>query len=261
MSIYKNSYISKNKFTRSGDKLASVKGIVLHYTANPGASAANHKTYFGNGAGGRYAGAHIFVDEKEALCIVPLNEIAYHANENKCRIPKLKGHVGNYYGDANCTAIGVEMCINKAGKIEEATFKRTVNIVAELCKKFKLDVNDLYRHYDVTGKNCPAPWVSNPSEFTRFKNAVKAKLNPVKTASKSSVEAPSYYKSGTGLYKIKKSCGAYDGVKFSNSKKVHDLNKGEVYTIIKIVKYGSTYRLKTKSGLYITANKDYVEKV
>lgn len=260
MTSYKNSFINKNKFTRPGDKLASVKGIVLHYTANPGASAANHKKYFGNGAGGRYAGAHIFVDEKEALCIVPLNEIAYHANENKCRIPKLQGHVGSYYGDANCTAIGIEMCINKSGKIEEATFKRTVNIVAGLCKKYRLGVDDLYRHYDVTGKNCPAPWVSNPSEFTRFKKVVKAKLNPVTKVS-STVVAPSYYKSGTGLYRIKKDCYAYKSVIFDKENRVELCQKGTKYTTVGIVKYGSTYRLRTKSGLYITANKEFVDKI
>ncbi|MCD5192682.1 hypothetical protein IV460_16915, partial [Enterococcus casseliflavus] len=30
----------------------------------------------------------------------------------------------------------------------------------------------IWRHFDVTGKNCPAPWVAKPSEFERFKNAV-----------------------------------------------------------------------------------------
>ncbi|MGX9134064.1 N-acetylmuramoyl-L-alanine amidase [Rummeliibacillus sp. JY-2-4R] len=260
MTSYKNSYINKNKFSRPGDKLAAVKGIVLHYTANPGASAANHKTFFGNVTGGRYAGAHIFVDEKEALCIVPLNEIAYHANEKNCRIAKLKGHVGSYYGDANCTTIGIEMCINKYGNIEEATFNSTVDIVVELCKKYKLTVNDLYRHYDVTGKNCPAPWVSNPSEWTRYKSTVNAKLNPITKVS-STVEAPSYYKSPSGLYRIKKDCYAYQSVKFDKDKRVELCKKGNAYTIVNIVKYGSAYRLKTKSGLYITANKDYVEKV
>ncbi|WP_397537833.1 N-acetylmuramoyl-L-alanine amidase [Rummeliibacillus pycnus] len=261
MATYKNSYINENEYSRPRTKLAALKGIVLHYTANPGASATNHKTYFGNGAGGRYAGAHIFVDEKEALCIVPLDEICYHANENKCKIDKLKGHIGSYYGDANCTTIGIEMCINKAGKIEESTFNRTVDIVAELCKKYKLTVDDLCRHYDVTGKNCPAPWVSNPAEWTRFKNAVKAKSNPIIKVS-SIVEAPSYYKSGTGLYRIKKNCYAYKGVNFSDeSNRMELCQKGTKYTIVGIVKYSSSYRLKTKSGLYITANKEYVEKV
>lgn len=83
----------------------------------------------------------------------------------------------------------------------------------------------------------------------------------VTTVSKPNNEATSYYKSGTGLYRIKKDCYAYKGVKFDKSNRVELCKKGTEYTIVGIVKYGSTYRLKTKSGLYITANKEYVEKV
>lgn len=83
----------------------------------------------------------------------------------------------------------------------------------------------------------------------------------VTTVSKPSVEAPSYYKSGTGLYRIKKNCYAYKTVKFDKDDRVELCKKGIQLTIVSIVKYGSAYRLKTKSGLYITANKEYVEKV
>ena len=38
-----------------------------------------------------------------------------------CRIPKLNVHGSTYYGDAKCTTIGIEMCFNKAGNIEEST--------------------------------------------------------------------------------------------------------------------------------------------
>lgn len=176
MSALKNDYINVNKYTRPGSKLASVKGIVIHWTANFGATAKNHKTFFGNGGGSRYAGAHIFVDKTEALCIVPLNEVCYHANESTCRIKKLFGRVGNYQGNANVTTIGVEMCVEKNGTIHKNTIDRTVNVVTELCKKFGLDDGDLYRHYDITGKNCPAPWVTKPSEWAKFKDAVQAKL-------------------------------------------------------------------------------------
>ncbi|MGE7621675.1 N-acetylmuramoyl-L-alanine amidase [Viridibacillus sp. NPDC096237] len=70
-----------------------------------------------------------------------------------------------------------------------------------------------------------------------------------------------YYKKGTGLYRIKKTCSAYDGVVFGKSKKKENLKKSEVFTIVDVVKSGNTYRLKTKSGLFITAKKEYVEKV
>ncbi|OMC93355.1 hypothetical protein BK137_02235 [Viridibacillus arenosi] len=70
-----------------------------------------------------------------------------------------------------------------------------------------------------------------------------------------------YYKKGKGLYSIKKPCTAYDGVVFGKSKKVQALKVNEKYTIVDIVKTGNAYRLKTKSGMYITAKKEYVEKV
>ena len=83
----------------------------------------------------------------------------------------------------------------------------------------------------------------------------------VTTVSNPSVEAPCYYKSGTGLYRIKKNCYAYKSVIFDKENRVELCQKGTNYTITDIAKYGSTYRLHTKSGLFITANKEFVEKV
>ncbi|WP_397540305.1 DUF5776 domain-containing protein [Rummeliibacillus pycnus] len=40
---------------------------------------------------------------------------------------------------------------------------------------------------------------------------------------------------------------------------IFQINHGKYF--VKIVKYGSVYRLRTKNSLYITANKEYVEKV
>ena len=100
--------------------------------------------------------------------------------------------------------------------------------------------------------------------FEKLRQAIAEELDYTKkvtTTSKAKNKTSSYYKSGTGLYRIKKTCGAYDGVKFSGFKKIHKLKKGEVFTIVDVVRYGSVYRLKTKSGLFITANKEYVEKV
>lgn len=71
-----------------------------------------------------------------------------------------------------------------------------------------------------------------------------------------------YYKSTDkkGLYRIIKDCYMYPGVKFVESERLQPIKKGEAITAIDIVKYGGTYRLKTKYG-YVTAKKSYVEKV
>lgn len=259
MTVIKNDYINVNKFTRPGSKLASVKGIVLHWTANNGGTAKNHKTYFGNGGGGRYAGAHIFVDKTEALCIVPLNEVCYHANESTCRVKKLFGKVGNYQGNANVTTIGVEMCVEKNGTIHKDTIDRTVNVVVELCKKFGLDDGDLYRHYDITGKNCPAPWVTKPSEWAKFKDAVQAKLEGktnTSTTNKTTSEKPKTGSIGT-IKTLVDSLNYYDGPRWK--KPVGTVKKGTVLTIVSKVKVDGAYMYKTVSGTYITASEKYVK--
>lgn len=173
--------INVNPVTRPGAKLKGVRKIVNHYTANPGASAHNHYRYF-NGTAitqKRYASAHIFVDKQEAYLIIPLDEVAYHANDGSYKgIPELKPN-------ANLYSIGVELCIEKDGSFHPETLRRAAEINAELCKRFKLDPQkDIVRHYDVTHKNCPARWVKYPNEFTEFKNMVSMVLTPPKAKPK-----------------------------------------------------------------------------
>ncbi|WP_414558560.1 hypothetical protein [Bacillus swezeyi] len=43
--VVKN-FVKVNQYTRPGLKLAGVKGIVMHWTATPGASALNERNYF-----------------------------------------------------------------------------------------------------------------------------------------------------------------------------------------------------------------------
>lgn len=173
VSFIKYEYININEYSRPGIRNNGIDGIVMHYTANNGGTARNHKNYFNN-LSGSYASAHIFVDDNEAICIIPLNEIAYHANDiqkyvNGQPYYPLRGVLGN----ANYTTIGIEMCLDKNGNITEKTFQNAVKVVKELIVKYPHITRDkIWRHYDVTGKNCPAPWVSKPSELERFKNAV-----------------------------------------------------------------------------------------
>ncbi|MFU1715610.1 N-acetylmuramoyl-L-alanine amidase [Bacillus amyloliquefaciens] len=191
MSAYRNQYIDINKWTRPGIKNNGVKKLVVHYTANPGAPAANHYRYFGQTLPAQnrnlsekkqtFASAHIFVDRTEAICIIPLNEVAYHANDVQQIIngQPYRG-VAALKPNANFLSIGVELCIEKNGTFHPDTIARAEQVCAELCKKFKLDpINDIVRHYDITHKICPAPWVSRSQGFTDFKNGVKARLGGV----------------------------------------------------------------------------------
>jgi len=102
------------------------------------------------------------VDKQEAYLIIPLNEVAYAANDGSFRgIPDLKPN-------ANYKSISVELCIEKDGTFHPETIKRAAQINSELCRMFGLDPLK-----DVTRKNCPAPWVKDPKKFDEFKRMVK----------------------------------------------------------------------------------------
>nr|DAK68162.1 MAG TPA: LYSK HYDROLASE, ENDOLYSIN [Caudoviricetes sp.] len=195
MSFIKYEYIRINKFSRPGIKNYGIKGIIMHYTANNGGTARNHKDYFNN-LNGVYASAQLFVDDNEAICIIPLDEVAYHANDtvkynsDGSIYKPLYSQIGN----ANYGAIGVEMCLDRNGNITEKTFQNTVKAVKELIAKYpNITRNKIWRHYDVTGKNCPAPWVAKPSELERFKEAVFGKA----TSNNTTTTKPSTSNSGS----------------------------------------------------------------
>lgn len=161
--------IEVNPFSRPGQKLESVEFLVYHYTANPGASAENHFNYFlglknqnpHDKYEDTYASAHLFIDRDSALEIIPLEEKAYHA--------------GNRW--YNACSIGIELCIEKDGTFHHNTIKRAIEIGAYLCGKYKIDpIQRQIRHYDVTGKLCPKPWVLVPSLFKAFKLDVAAAM-------------------------------------------------------------------------------------
>jgi len=185
MVSWKDDFIPINPYTRPGTKLKAINKIVIHWTANPGGTATGHKLYFGKilpeqnlqaikeGRKPTYGSAHIFVDPKEALCIIPLNELAYHANENYTYVngKPFRG-VEALKPNANLLSVSIEMCVEKNWWIAPETMNRSKIVAAELCKKFKLTEKDIVRHFDVTRKPCPYPFVKDRNIFDAFKRDV-----------------------------------------------------------------------------------------
>lgn len=175
-------FIAPRSNTRPQWKMLAIRGIVIHHTANKGGTAKNHYDYFNRGANGVYASAHYFVDKNEIYHIIPNDEVAFHVNETKqTRLRWLDASIqfnnGNHYrGNGNVCTIGIEMCNEYDGSIHKDTIKKTQELTAMLLKQYGLGIDKVIRHYDQTYKNCPTYFVNNPTEWTKFKNTIQAKM-------------------------------------------------------------------------------------
>lgn len=140
-----------------------INWICLHFTANNGDTAQNNADYFAR-EGGLNASAHYFVDTERIVQSVKDGDTAWHCGRERG---------GSYYNDCrNANSIGIEMCSvirNGVYVIPEATMKRAAKLTRELMAKYHVPVSRVCRHYDVTHKDCPEPWVRNPQLWQKFK--------------------------------------------------------------------------------------------
>jgi N-acetylmuramoyl-L-alanine amidase len=170
-----------NKNARPGIKITP-RGLVIHWTANEGngANAVANRNYFNKPT--TEASAHYIVDDKQIVRCLPENEMAYHVGAKQYKreaVAKLSSYPNN------CT-IGIEMCVNVDGNFQE-TYRRTVELAADILKRYGWGVDKLWRHFDITGKNCPAYFVSDDfarkytgltatQAWAKFKDDVQRKL-------------------------------------------------------------------------------------
>ena len=141
-------------------RAGKVEYIVIHYTGIPNDTAENNAVYSAR----EYTGvsAHYFVDEREVWQSVRDEDTAYHCGSTRPKHPACR----------NYNSIGVEMC-DSVGTVPAATRERTAAFVRELMDRYGVPVENVLRHYDVTGKRCPAPWVDNPAEWMEFKSMLE----------------------------------------------------------------------------------------
>lgn len=137
-----------------------IEYIVVHYTANKGDTAKNNVDYFARTVTG--TSAHYFVDRNAVMQSVDEGDTAWHCGSDHPRHPYCR----------NANSIGIEMC-NSVGSVPEAVRDRTAAFVRQKMKEYGIDPSHVLRHYDVTGKRCPAPWVDNPAEWMEFKKMLE----------------------------------------------------------------------------------------
>lgn len=161
-----------NRGNRPFKKLQSLKGIIIHWTANTGkgADADAHYRLFERDS--RSASAHYFVDEHQIVQIIPDDEVAYHVGSRS--YTAIGEQIRSSGFSPNHFLIGIEMCVNEDGNWDR-TYKNTVELTQYLMQKHGLTKDQLWRHYDITGKDCPRMMCKAEDEaWDRFKRAVKS---------------------------------------------------------------------------------------
>lgn len=143
-------------FSRSGRPMPEPRGIILHWTANikPGADALANRKWFETWRGYKVS-SHYIVDDKRIVLIIPESEIAFGAGTaTKPDALALFGKTPNNH------AIHVEWCVNQGSNGGE-TYKNAVVLCGDLIARHRWGLGNLLRHFDVTGKICPAFFVDD----------------------------------------------------------------------------------------------------
>lgn len=146
--------LTVNEYSRPGEALPEVKSIFIHYTANAGTTAEQNRSYFESLAESheRSASAHFVIgyDGTIVQCI-PTREIAY----------AVKGR--------NYDSISIECCyLDENGRFEEETYQKLIELTAWLLHKYELRPENVLRHYDEGGKNCPKYYVEHEAAWHDF---------------------------------------------------------------------------------------------
>lgn len=167
---YKTKKLLANRRNYGSKRSTSViKFLVYHYTANDGDTDEANAKYFHNNV--VKASAHRFVDDDSVTISVPDNYVAYHCGGG---LQGSKGHTF-YNICTNTNSIGIEMCDTIRNGKYEVSAKTRANAIAlgkEIVKKYGIKKENVIRHYDVTGKNCPAYFVKDEEAWKKFRDEI-----------------------------------------------------------------------------------------
>lgn len=168
-----NKLLTPYNLNRLGDT-SRIKYIVIHYVGATGGAEANCRYYASKYIG---ASAHYYVGfDGEIWQSVEDGDIAWHCGAKAYRHPECR----------NSNSIGIELCVRNKGSqsaesrdwyFEDATVQAATMLTRKLMEKYGVPAERVLRHYDVTGKICPNPYVYNHTAHTweAFKAAIAKK--------------------------------------------------------------------------------------
>ena len=96
--------------------------------------------------------------------MLELNQSAWHVGDNK-----------GYSDITNLNSIGIEIAVNADGDFYQAR-ENAIYLTINLMKELNMNISQLKRHHDASGKYCPANMLSNDELWIDFVNQVKKAL-------------------------------------------------------------------------------------
>lgn len=148
----------------------AIRYLVYHYTANDGDRDTNNAVYYSRPVTPP-ASAHYFVDDDSITQSVDDLIVAWSVGGNKWNDCARTGG-GKLYGFVtNSNSISIEMCdTNRDGTVlsTEATVNNAIELGKMLMQKYDIPIENVVRHFDVTGKYCPR-WLMDNDKWAAFK--------------------------------------------------------------------------------------------
>lgn len=159
-----NKCLTPYNYTNKNDT-GRIRYIVVHYVGATGDAEANVRYYASQYVG---ASAHYYVGFNGSIWqSVEDGDIAWSVGSKSYIHPEAR----------NSNTLNIEMCVKKKNTatmsatdrdwyFEDATVLATAELIREKMREYGIGIDQVIRHYDVTGKICPNPFVYNTGKYT-----------------------------------------------------------------------------------------------
>lgn len=270
MAVAVRKQLTKYNFTNRNDT-GRIKYIVVHYLGGVYSAAAQARSWASKYVG---ASAHYIIGhEGEIYQSVEDADIAWHCGASKYKHKLCR----------NTNSIGIEMAVRKRSTatmsasdpdwyFEAATEQSLVDLVVEKMRQYGIPIENVLRHYDVTGKICPSPYVMQDGLWDGFLGRVRAALGgtvqPPQDEPQDKTDGSGTGPEGASADAVKECDGSvvvvYNGRDGLNLRTAPNTKSsvaaiarcGDVHIINGITADGKWYR--TDRGLYVSSSGKYV---
>ena len=174
--VVKTNYADKSNYG-SYRSVSKIKYIVWHYTANYGDTDEANGQYFKRK--NLKSSAHYFVDDDSITISVPDTYVAWSVGGSRYSNYKTTGGASLYKVCTNTNSLSIELCDTlKNGRydVSEKTLANAIELTKDLMKKYNIPINNVIRHFDVTGKICPAYYVDN-TEWNKLRARISSDVS------------------------------------------------------------------------------------